>query len=181
MTLQQWYEKGLTPAAYMDTLDKHQEGFHKIYESFSVPTDATWTHNNLRVVVLAEPWCGHCMLNIPILLRLAEKADIDVRFLLRDENLELMDQYLTNGKSRTIPIMIFIDESGKEVAKWGPLAHYTKEFMAPLREKLPEKEAADYDEQFKEMIQYTSKAFSEDEKLWNGVYDSISETIRSIH
>ncbi len=42
--------------------------------------------------------------------QLLEKADMPVKFLLRDENLVLMDQYLTNGKSRTIPIMIFINE-----------------------------------------------------------------------
>lgn len=180
MSLQTWFEKGLTPKEYMDTLEKHKDGFHAIYDTFSVPTDTIFTNKNIRAIVLAEPWCGHCMLNIPILLRIAEHANFDVRFLLRDENLELMDQYLTNGKSRTIPIVIFIDENGEEVGKWGPLADYTKTFMAPLRANLPEKGSPAYDEKFQEMITFTAKAFSEDEKIWNGVYDSITETIRSI-
>lgn len=180
MSLQTWYEKGLTPAEYMATLEKHKDGFYAIYENFSVPAEAAFEHKNIRALVLAEPWCGHCMLNLPILLHIAEQAQFDVRFLLRDENLDLMDQYLTNGKSRTIPIVIFIDENGEEVTKWGPLADYTREFMAPLREKLPEKGTPAYDEKFQEMIQYTSKAFSEDEKLWNGVYESIVETIDKI-
>src|SRR5690625_6161251 len=53
------------------------------------------------------------MLNIPIFLKIAEIANMPVRFLNRDENLELMDEYLTNG-NRVIPIFIFIDEDGNE-------------------------------------------------------------------
>ncbi len=79
------------------------------------------------------------MLNIPVLLRLSEKTNTPVRFLPRDENLELMDQYLTNGKSRTIPIFIFIDNDGNEVAKWGPIAERTKQFVDQYRESFQQK------------------------------------------
>jgi hypothetical protein len=44
---------------------------------------------------------------------------LELRVILRDENPELMDQYLTNG-SRSIPIVIALDESFKEVGHWGP-------------------------------------------------------------
>lgn len=184
MSLQDWFEKGLSKEAYMETLEKHKDGFHTIYEQFEIPADTDFftkvESKNLRAIILAEPWCGHCMLNIPIVLRLAEKANLPVKFLPRDENLELMDQYLTNGKSRTIPIMIFINEAGEEVAKWGPLAPRTKAFMDPLKAELPSKDAADFDEKFQTLIQYTAKTFAEDASLWQGVYDSMKETLEAI-
>lgn len=37
--------------------------------------------------------------------RISEVANIDMRLLIRDENLELMDQYLTNGTARAIPLL----------------------------------------------------------------------------
>ncbi|MHC8520324.1 thioredoxin family protein [Rossellomorea sp. H39__3] len=75
------------------------------------------------MIAITEDWCGDAMVNIPILLKLAEAAGIEVKMILRDENLELMDQYLTNGTSRSIPIFIFIDGEGKERMVWdrGPL------------------------------------------------------------
>ena len=54
----------------------------------------------------------------PIIQRMAEVSQIELRFLIRDENLELMDQYLTNQTARSIPIFIFIDEAGEEKAVW---------------------------------------------------------------
>ncbi|AOV08116.1 thioredoxin family protein [Sporosarcina ureilytica] len=182
--LNEWFNKGLTPEQYMETLDKHKEAFNHIYESFSVENDETFlqqlNEKNVRAVVLAEPWCGHCMLNIPVLLRLSEKANMPIKFLLRDENLELMDQYLTNGKSRTIPIMIFINENGDEIAKWGPIADKTKQYVDELRKDLPPKESEEYDEKFKELIAITGKEFKENADLWNGAYISMKETLSKI-
>lgn len=184
MDLQEWFTKGLTTEQYLDTLDKHRDGFHHIYNNFSFSNDAAFfsdlAKKGVRVVVLAEPWCGHCMLNIPILLRIAEKAQLPVKFLLRDENLELMDIYLTNGKSRTIPIMIFIDQSGNELAKWGPIASTTKQFVDQYKSQLPEKDTEGYEAAFKEMIGITAKAFKEDEKLWQGVYTDIKGVLSGI-
>lgn len=180
MDLNKWFEKGLLVEDYIVQHEDHKDNFHNILNNFQPPSDEEFIkqlkERNLRAIVLAEVWCGHCMLNIPIFLKLAEKANISVRFLNRDENLELMDQYLTNG-NRVIPIFIFIDEEGNEVAKWGPMAESTREFVAPLREKLPNKDDEGYEDRFREMIKITSKAFSTDEKLWNGVYGSFKETL----
>lgn len=181
--LNQWFEKGLTPENYIATLDNLKEGFTNINEKFQIPNDDAFfqelQEKNLRVIVLSEVWCTHCMLNIPILLHLANKANMPVRILPRDENLDLMDQYLTNEK-RIIPIFVFIDEDGNEVAKWGPMAETTRAFVAPYRDNLPPKDAEDYQEKFKEMVRATKKAFSEDENLWSGVYQSLKQTLQEV-
>ena len=45
---------------------------------------------------------------------------IDLQIVYRDDHLDLMDRYLTNG-ARAIPKMIvFEDETEKEIASWGP-------------------------------------------------------------
>src|SRR5690625_4626151 len=183
MSLNDCFDKGLEPEQYMSHLDKHKDNYYNIYNKFKLPDDDDFFNatreKNLRVVALAEVWCGHCMLDIPILLHMCDKMDIPVKFLPRDENLELMDQYLTNG-NRVIPIFIFINEDGEEVGKWGPIADSVRAFTSQYRDKLPPKDSPEYDEKFQEMIKITGKAFREDENLWNDVYESIKETLVTI-
>ena len=72
-------------------------------------------------LILAEGWCGDAAQTIPI-FHLIEKQfpQIKIKLLLRDENLELMDLFLTNG-SRSIPKVLMLDASSLNLlAQWGP-------------------------------------------------------------
>jgi hypothetical protein len=73
-------------------------------------------------LVLTEAWCGDASQSIPVMHALAVLNPlIELKFLLRDENLPLMDRYLTNGVSRSIPKLIGIDTTtSEEIFTWGP-------------------------------------------------------------
>ncbi len=72
-------------------------------------------------LVITESWCGDAAHVIPVLNKLAELNDnIDLRLVMRDENLELMDMFLTNG-GRAIAKLIMIDtETGEVLNTFGP-------------------------------------------------------------
>ncbi|MCF8464006.1 MAG: thioredoxin family protein [Flavobacteriales bacterium] len=71
-------------------------------------------------LVLAEGWCGDASQNVPFLNKMAEASpNINLRILLRDEHLDIMDQYLTNG-GRAIPKLIALDADMNEIGQWGP-------------------------------------------------------------
>lgn len=184
MTLNEWFEKAISPDDYIEGMETNKEGLLSIYDTFELPGDKAFIERlqsrNLRAIVLTEDWCGDAMLNVPILFRIAKKANIDVRMLLRDENLELMDQYLTNGKARSIPIFIFIDESGKEVGKWGPRAGKIQEFIDASRAKLPPEDAEDHKEKAKEMYMFINKSFRDNHDFWNEVYESLKTELSNI-
>jgi Thioredoxin len=44
---------------------------------------------------------------------------LELRVILRDANPDVMNRYLTNG-SRSIPIVIALDEQFQEIGHWGP-------------------------------------------------------------
>ncbi|HWK02961.1 MAG TPA: thioredoxin family protein [Puia sp.] len=81
----------------------------------SISRPQTW-------LVLTEGWCGDAAQSLPVMQALVSLNPlIRLRMLLRDENLELMDQYLTNGVSRSIPKLIAMDtDSLTELFTWGP-------------------------------------------------------------
>lgn len=71
-------------------------------------------------LVIAEGWCGDASHALPVMNAFATiNSNIEFAVVLRDENLELMDQYLTNG-GRSIPKLIILDEDLNEIGTWGP-------------------------------------------------------------
>lgn len=86
-------------------------------------------------LVLTEAWCGDAAQSLPIINKMAEANDnITLRLILRDENLELMDQFLHNGRSRSIPKLICINaETFDVVGDWGPRPQKAQELYDSLR------------------------------------------------
>lgn len=95
-----------------------------------------------RWILLTEAWCGDAAQIVPFISKVAELSPrIKLELRLRDENMDLMDQFLTDGVSRSIPKLIIYEASEDDVppgtsrdtvlATWGPRpaslqAHYKK-------------------------------------------------------
>lgn len=178
MNLEKWFEKGITAEQYVKQMDVNKENLLSIYNQFTIPEGEEDFINGLkekklRVIVLTEDWCGDSMLNVPILLKLAEAAEMDVRFLYRDENLELMDQYLTNGTTRSIPIFIFLNQDGEEEAVWGPRAKEIQQLVIEKRSALPPMDHPDFEKKHEEMHQQLKNSYLETEEYWYEVFDSL--------
>ena len=70
-------------------------------------------------MVITEPWCGDSAQCFPCLAVVAEAVpQVELRVLLRDENLDIMDQFLTDGK-RSIPMLVAFGPDGAELFRWG--------------------------------------------------------------
>lgn len=91
-------------------------------------------------LVITEGWCGDAAQNIPIIEKIAAYSpNIETRYILRDENLELMDCYLTND-ARSIPKLIALDaETLEEIGSWGPRPQPAMDMFYDLRAKGMEK------------------------------------------
>jgi hypothetical protein len=76
---------------------------------------------DLRFLVISEGWCGDAAQIVPVFNKLAEASQgkIALKFVLRDQHLELIDAHLTNG-GRAIPVLLVLDAEGKVVHQWGP-------------------------------------------------------------
>ncbi len=74
----------------------------------------------ITLLVLTESWCGDAAPSLPVMNKIAERNDnINFRVLLRDENPELMNRFLTNG-TMSIPKLIVLDAENIPFATWGP-------------------------------------------------------------
>ncbi len=91
-------------------------------------------------LILTEGWCGDAAQNIPIIEKIAaENPNIETRYLLRDENLELMDKYLTFN-ARSIPKLICLDaETFEEIGTWGPRPQAAMDYFFEMKHQGLEK------------------------------------------
>jgi hypothetical protein len=91
-------------------------------------------------LVITEGWCGDAAQNIPVIEKIAAaSSNIETRYVLRDENLELIDQFLTGG-ARSIPKLIALDAWTFEVlGTWGARPAAAQELYNELKARNLEK------------------------------------------
>ena len=91
-------------------------------------------------LIITEGWCGDAAQNIPTIEKIAAENDlIETRYVLRDENLELMDAYLTNN-ARSIPKLIALDaETLQEIGTWGPRPQTAMDYYLEMKHQGLEK------------------------------------------
>ena len=88
-------------------------------------------------LVISEGWCGDAAQILPIInkMALASNKKIDLRIVLRDENEELMNQYLTNGGKAIPKVIVICKEAGIVRADWGPRPKAASELMANYKKE----------------------------------------------
>ena len=98
-----------------------------------------------RFLVLTEDWCGDAANTVPVVAKLVEATpNAELRVLPRDDYPEVMERYLTNG-SRSIPIVIGLDQEFQEAGHWGPRPRELQTWVLANRTTMP------MDERYREM------------------------------
>jgi hypothetical protein len=106
---------------YLNYNWKRQERVHEAYDpSADLQSSVESIDESQLWMVLTEPWCGDSAFLLPVVAEAAAlNRDVTLRILLRDDNLDVMDQYLTDG-SRSIPKLVVFSGDGTERFTWGP-------------------------------------------------------------
>jgi selT/selW/selH-like putative selenoprotein len=120
---QERFNQGLTYEEYRAQMNRNEERFIETEATVAFdPTDLEFFSNlpePLNVLAIAEDWCGDVIANLPVLGKLAEQSGkLNLRVFLRDENLDIMDQYLKQGEFRSIPVFVFFDKAFNELGYW---------------------------------------------------------------
>lgn len=86
-------------------------------------------------IVLSEGWCGDAAHIVPIINKITElNSNIELRIVLREEHLDLMNDFLTNG-GKSIPKLVVYDPQGQEIeGDWGPRPEPAQQIFLDARE-----------------------------------------------
>lgn len=87
-------------------------------------------------MIITTDLCGDSAQSIPCIAAIASNNKlINLRIIDRDIYPEVMDHYLTNGTSRSVPILVGFDESGNELFRWGPRPDEASRYFSELKQK----------------------------------------------
>lgn len=123
--LKEKHEAGLAYSDYIATgTDAQREGWQTIYDQAKLTAEQTDLlsrfKRRINVIAVSGIWCGDCVQQGPLFQRIAEANPdcINLRWLDRDEHIELQEQVQINQGNR-VPILIFCAEDYEFVSWYG--------------------------------------------------------------
>lgn len=103
-----------------------------------------------QLLIISEGWCGDAAQEMPIVNVMMKEIGVEQKIVLRDENPELMNEYLTDG-AKSIPIFIGVGSEGNEIFRWGPRPQHGMDLLKKHKENPQE---------------YTDEQFHQDLQVW---------------
>lgn len=148
----EWLERSLSFAGYLGKADMNVPTMKANFDDTQVSGEDhryfSWLSSKLapgsiKILAISESWCGDCVENLPVIAKLASLYPcLGLHVFSRDDNLDIMDKYLTDGK-RTIPVFVLFDEAGTEIGRFIERPGGARDFLAAEMAKLkglPEEE-----------------------------------------
>lgn len=108
-----------------------------------------------------------------------EAAHIPTEVLIMEDHLETIDQFLTMG-GRSIPVVLFVDEGGDVVGRWGPRPTYVQEPMVAFKAENPNRDAPDYQEKLQATRQEIMRRYGTDTAYQKLIVEEIADILKAL-
>ncbi|MEX2216911.1 MAG: thioredoxin family protein [Phycisphaeraceae bacterium] len=122
------YEAGRDYDAYLATgNDKQRESWKSVYDRAHLTGEQQTLvksfNRTMHVIGLSGIWCGDCVQQLPLVQRIAEAnaEKVHIRYLDRDEHIDLQQQVRINGGNR-VPVLLFMAEDFELLGWFGDRA-----------------------------------------------------------
>ncbi len=120
------FAEGMTYYEYMDSIKVNKARIEEYYGNVRLDSEQVDALRELsgadggpaRMMVIGEDWCGDVVRELPALAKVAEAAGLELRIFPRDENHDIMNEFLKEGKYMSIPVAVFYDREHKYICHW---------------------------------------------------------------
>lgn len=120
------FDRALSYPDYLATVVVNRDRFDVYYDTATLSEDDVTFFRRLaalpsgpaRMLVIAEAWCPDVYRGLPVFARIAEAAGLTMKVVSRDENPDIMDEFLLNGKARAVPVAVFYTRDHRYLAHW---------------------------------------------------------------
>lgn len=118
------FAKGKTYQEYLDSGIRNRELFEQNYNGLAISEAqdaqlkalAALPNGPHHVVIIGEDWCPDVYRGMPVGVRIAEATGLEVRIFERDQNKDMIAEYLKDGEFESIPVFVFYDKDQNEIA-----------------------------------------------------------------
>ena len=120
------FDEGFAYSDYIAQINVNKARFEEYYNGFQVTPEETVALRELsqrdggptKMLVLGEDWCGDVVRGMPVLARLAEAGNLEMKVFPRDQHHDIMNEFLKNGEWMSIPTAVFYTKDHNYICHW---------------------------------------------------------------
>jgi hypothetical protein len=181
------FASGLTYAQYIDKIERNKKRFEENYDETSVSDDdaralrelVALSNGPARCLVLGEDWCPDVFRGMPVIARIAEVSGMELRIFPRDENKDIMAEFLNHGEHESIPTVVFYTRNHEYIAHWIERPALAQEQMPELRKISAPLQNADLSEEERQKHIEAYRQFQHG-PIWLGWRQATIKEIRAL-
>jgi thiol-disulfide isomerase/thioredoxin len=158
--------QGITYQQWAEQIDRNQDKFQENYEGTTPnPADveaikaAIAKKGGITCLAIGEAWCPDVVRGMPVIGKLAEATGLDLKIFFRDQNIDIMNEFLYKGEFQSIPTLVFFDKDMNNLGVWHERAQKAREeipvHMSPISAKMRD-ESLTPEERKKYMDEYAA-------------------------
>src|SRR5687767_2919144 len=120
------FEQGISWSDWMSQIDRNEEKFKDNYEgTMPDPADVAAIkalmekpNGPAKVLALGEAWCTDVVRGLGPMAKLCEATGLELKIFFRDQNLDIMNEFLKKGEFQSIPTFVFYTKDHKYLGHW---------------------------------------------------------------
>jgi hypothetical protein len=120
------FASGMRWQEYVEHIKRNRDKFAYNYDETDLSESDAEAFRSLaakgegpaRVLALGEDWCPDVFRGLPVMVRIAEAAGLELRIFPRDENLDIMKEFLNRGEHQSIPTFVFYTGDHRYIGHW---------------------------------------------------------------
>ena len=134
------YKEGLPSyAAWMAAIEKNKDNFERHAAEYVPDMDdiaavkALVEKHGAKALVIGEDFCPDVWRGVPVIARISELTGMEVRYFQRDQNKDIMAEFLNKGEFESVPTIVFYDRDHRYLGHWIERADRANAEMPALR------------------------------------------------
>jgi thiol-disulfide isomerase/thioredoxin len=178
--------QGITWQQWMEQIDRNEEKFQFNYDDHKLDSQdaeaikaAVEKAGGVTCLAIGEAWCPDVVRGLPVAAKLAEATGMDLKIFFRDQNLDIMNEFLYKGEFQSIPTLVFYDKDQNQLGVWHERAQKARDempMMGEIRTKMQNQELSE-EERAKYMQEYEDFQRG---PVWAGWRDAEVKEIRDL-
>jgi hypothetical protein len=179
--------QGIDYKQWMEQIDRNQDKFEENYAGIqpngedvaAIKALMSKASGPATCLALGEAWCPDVFRGLPVIAKLCEETGLELKIFFRDQNLDIMNEFLYKGEFQSIPTLIFYTKDHNQLGVWHERAQKARDergLMEEITSKMRDTEIS-AEERQKYMSDYA--AFQQG-PVWGGWRDAQVTEIRQL-
>ena len=151
------FASGATYPEYISQIKVNKNWFEQLYDSFHIePGDAEFFRNIVqlpqgpaKMMVIGEDWCPDVYRGMPMMARVAEAMGVEMRIFPRDSHMDIMNEFLKEGKWASIPTAVFYTRDHQYMCHWIERPALAEKEMAEITAQIQKEQPELEDQQLR--------------------------------